>query len=170
MTFGTTDSLGPRLADAAETRTATSARHREGILKKSPGSVRYDPAPPNGLPRYGPGMRLLVHSATGPENATRAALALLVARTAAEEGHEVAVFLAGDAVHLAREATAGAVSGAGTGAAGEHIAALRDAGVTLHLSGMSSKARGVEAGDGMELCPPAKLIELTDWAEKVLTY
>jgi hypothetical protein len=35
---------------------------------------------------------------------------------------------------------------------------------------MSSKARGIEAGDGMELCPPAKLIELAAWADTTLTY
>lgn len=115
-------------------------------------------------------MKLLVHSATGPENPTRAALALLVARTAAGEGHEVRVFLAGDAVHLARETTAAAVTGVGTGNVAEHLAALREAGVTLHLSGMSSKAREVEAPDGAELCPPAKLVELADWAETTLTY
>ncbi len=44
--------------------------------------------------------KILVHLATGPENPTRAALALLVARTAAGEGHEVQLFLAGDAVAL----------------------------------------------------------------------
>ena len=115
-------------------------------------------------------MRLLVHSASGPEQPTRAALALLVARTAAEEGHEVRVFLAGDAVHLARDATAAAVTGVGTGSAAEHLAALRSAGVTLHLSGMSSKARGIEAGEGSELCPPARLVELAAWAETTLTY
>lgn len=111
--------------------------------------------------------RILVHSATGPENATRAALALLVARTAAEEGHEVSVFLAGDAVHLARPTTREAVSGAGTGSATEHWQALAEAGVPVFLSGLSSKARGVEEG---ELVPPAKLVELTVWAERVLTY
>jgi predicted peroxiredoxin len=37
--------------------------------------------------------RILIHSATGPENPTRAALALLLARTAVEEGHEVQVFI-----------------------------------------------------------------------------
>src|SRR5688500_9081565 len=105
-------------------------------------------------------MKLLVHSATGPENPTRAALALLVARSAAEEGHDVRVFLAGDAVHLAREATAAAVHGVGTGNVAEHLAALQAAEVTLHLSGMSSKARGIEGRDGMELCPPTKLVEL----------
>jgi uncharacterized protein len=33
--------------------------------------------------------KLLVHLATGPENPTRGALALLVARTAVDEGHDV---------------------------------------------------------------------------------
>lgn len=115
-------------------------------------------------------MKLLVHSATGPENATRAALALLVARTAVEEGHDVRVFLAGDAVQLVRDDTASAVTGAGTGNVADHLQALRNAGVTLHLSGMSSKARGVEGGDGAELCPPAKLVELVDWSDRELTY
>jgi predicted peroxiredoxin len=112
--------------------------------------------------------KILVHSATGPENATRASLALLVARTAAEEGHEVRVFLAGDAVHLARAPTREAVSGAGTGSASEHWAALEAAGVPIFLSGMSSKARGVE--EGGELSPPAKLVELAAWADTVFTY
>ena len=115
-------------------------------------------------------MRLLVHCATGPENPTRAALALLVARTAVDEGHEVRVFLAGDAVQLVREATAVAVIGVGTGAVAEHLAALRGAGVTVNLSGQSSKARGIEAPEGMQLSPPATLIELAEWADTALTY
>ncbi len=114
--------------------------------------------------------KLLVHLATGPENPTRAALALLVARTATGEGHEVQVFLAGDAVQLARPATAEAVHGVGTGAFAEHWSALRQAGVSIYLSGMSSKARGVEGVDGVELSPPEKLVELSVWADTTLTY
>jgi predicted peroxiredoxin len=115
-------------------------------------------------------MKLLIHSATGPENPTRAALALLVARTAHDDGHEVEVFLAGDAVHLVRDATAAAVSGVGTGAVAEHLEALREADVAVHLSGMSSKARGIEGAEHMPLCPPSKLIELAEWADTTLTY
>lgn len=117
-------------------------------------------------------MRLLVHVATGPENPTRAALGLLVARTAADEGHEVSVFLAGDAVSLARPETAEAAYGIGTGSVAEHWQALADAGVPVFLSGMSSGARGVSAGTrpGVELAPPAKLVELAAAADSTLTY
>lgn len=116
--------------------------------------------------------RLLVHLATGPENPTRAALAFLVARTAAEEGHEVRLFLAGDAVQLARPETSAAVTGAGTGNVGEHWEALAQAGVEVLLSGMSSKARGI-TGDvraGVQLVPPGRLVESALWAESTLTY
>jgi predicted peroxiredoxin len=113
---------------------------------------------------------ILVHIATGPENPTRAALGLLIARTASEEEHEVQVFLAGDAVQLVRPETAEAAQGIGTGSVAEHLSALRGAGVPIFLSGMSSKARGIEGGEGFELAPPQKLVELATWAETTLTY
>jgi predicted peroxiredoxin len=115
---------------------------------------------------------MLVHLATGPEHPTRAALALLVARTAAAEGHEVRLFLAGDAVQLARPETADAVHGIGTGSLGEHWSALVGAGVPVFLSGMSSKARGIDLAtrEGVELAPPEKLVELAVWAETTLAY
>ena len=115
---------------------------------------------------------LLVHLATGPEHSTRAALAFLVAKTAAEEGHDVQVFLAGDAVQLARRETAEAVQGTGTGNVAEHWDALTAAGVPIFLSGMSSKARGIDVGglEGVEAAPPQKLVELATQADTTLTY
>jgi predicted peroxiredoxin len=117
--------------------------------------------------------KLLIHLATGPENPTRGALALLVARTAADEGHDVQLFLAGDAVQFARPATASTAHGIGTGSFGEHWEALVRAGVPIFLSGMSSNARGLEpetAADGIEMATPAKLVELATWADATLTY
>ena len=117
-------------------------------------------------------MRLLVNVVTGPENPTRAAMGLLAARTAAADGHEVRVFLAGDGVHLARPESADAAHGIGTGSVSEHWGALADSGVQVSLSGLSSQARGIN-GDmrpGVELAPPNRLVELVDWAEKTLVY
>jgi uncharacterized protein len=117
-------------------------------------------------------VRLLVNVVTGPENPTRAALGLLVARTASEEGHEVRVFLAGDGVNLARPETAEALHGVGSGSVAEHWSALAGAGVPVVLSGLSSKARGIDAATtgGVELAPPNRLVELVDWSEKALVY
>ena len=118
--------------------------------------------------------KLLVHLATGPENTTRAALAFLVARTAAAEGHEVSMFLAGDAVGYLRQATADAAHGIGTGSVAEHAIALAEAGVSVYASGMSSKARGVEGptfgGRPVELAPPDRLVSLIMEADRTVTY
>jgi predicted peroxiredoxin len=117
---------------------------------------------------------LLVHLASGPEHPTRAALAFLVARTAAEGGHDVSMFLAGDAVALLRQATMDAAHGIGTGSVSEHHAAFVAAGGRTYASGMSSKARGVDsaaAGDKqIEFAPPDRLVELILAADRVVTY
>ena len=118
--------------------------------------------------------RLLVHLATGPENPTRAALALLVARSALEAGHEVDVFIAGDGVALLRPETLEAGQGIGTGSLREHVDALIAGGVTIHASGLSSKARGLtpESLGGLQvtMAPPTRLVELAFAADRVLVY
>ena len=118
--------------------------------------------------------RLLVHIATGPENPTRAALGLLVARTALASGHDVDVFIAGDGVSILRPETLDAGSGIGTGGFREHIEALINGGAALYASGMSSKARGLgpDALGGMpvSMAPPDRLVELAFAADRVLVY
>lgn len=119
-------------------------------------------------------MKLLVHLATGPENPSRVALALLVAATATQEGHEVDVFIASDGVNLLRASTIAAAKGIGTGEVAEHLATLTQAGAGLYASGQSAKARGITPADLAELgftaAPPAKLLELTFAADRVLVY
>ena len=108
--------------------------------------------------------RLLVHISTGPENVTRAALGLLVARTALAGGHDVDLFLAGDAVGLLRPATLDAGAGIGTGAMREHVDALVAGGARFFASGQSSKARGLApdqvGGTPVEFAPPDVLVRL----------
>lgn len=117
---------------------------------------------------------LLVHITHGPEAPTRAALGLLVARAALEEGHEVDLFLAGDAVQLVRDAVLDSLTGLGTGSLREHFDAIADGGGRFYVSGMSGKARGVGPDDlegkPAELAMPTRLVQLTFAADRVLTY
>ena len=117
---------------------------------------------------------ILVHITHGPEHPTRAALGLLVARTALDEGHSVSLFLAGDAVTLIRKETREALNGIGTGSAKEHFDALVSGGASFYLSGMSSKARGVTPdlleGAKAEMAMPNVLVQLALDHDRMFTY
>lgn len=118
--------------------------------------------------------KLLVHITSGPEAPTRAALGLLVASAAVDEGHEVSVFLAGDAVQLLREAVLDSLSGLGTGSLREHLNAVSGGGGRFYVSGMSSKARGVTDADlegkSAEFAMPKRLVQLAFEADRTFTY
>ena len=118
--------------------------------------------------------KLLVHITTGPEAPTRAALGFLVARAAIDEGHEVSVFLAGDAVQLIRDAVLDSLEGLGTGSLRESFDAIAGGGGRFFVSGMSSKARGVTeddlAGKPAEHALPKRLVQLAFEADRSFTY
>ncbi|MBW3618926.1 MAG: DsrE family protein [Actinobacteria bacterium] len=117
---------------------------------------------------------LLVHITHGPEAPTRAALGTLVAKAALDQGHTVRLFLAGDGAQLIRDASLDAVQGVGTGAMGDNLRALVDAGVEILVSGASSKARGVTDADlegkNARFATPGELVEVTFASDRVLTY
>ena len=119
-------------------------------------------------------MKILVHITHGPEAPTRAALAFHVAKAAIDEGHTVTVFLAGDAVQLVRPATLDNLAGLGTGTLRELFDALVGGGATFHLSGGSSKVRGLAAADIGELQAsfgsPADLVRLAVEHDRMFTY
>lgn len=117
--------------------------------------------------------KILIHIHTGPENPTKAALGLLVGLTAQKDGHEVTLFLAGDAVHLLASEHAD-VTGQGTGRVGDHLAELKAAEVPLILSGKSAQARGYDEtlmdGYNARFGLPSVLIEESTAADTVLCY
>ncbi|MBL8380238.1 MAG: DsrE family protein [Burkholderiales bacterium] len=118
--------------------------------------------------------RILVHATHGPENPTRAALAFLVAKSAADEGHTVNLFLAGDAAQLVRDAVLDNLAGLGTGRLREHFDALVAAGARFYVSGMSAKSRGVTeadiAGKPVEFAPPTVLVRLSLEHDRMFNY
>lgn len=118
--------------------------------------------------------KLLVHLVTGPENPTRAALAFLVAKTAAAAGHEVTMFLAGDGVAYLRDPIMDAAQGIGTGSVREHYTALTESGARIFASKMSGNARGIDqaavGAKAVEFVAPDQLVKLIAESDRVVTY
>jgi predicted peroxiredoxin len=118
--------------------------------------------------------KMLVHIHTGPDNPTKAALGFLVAATAIQEGHHVDLFLAGDGVLLLSKDVLGTLEGKGTGKLQSHFEAITKGSGRFYLSGMSAKARGMDAtaleGKPAEFAMPDVLVKLAVQADTVLTY
>lgn len=117
---------------------------------------------------------LLVHVTCGPENPTRATLAFFVAAAALEAGHDVHVFLAGDAVQLLRAPVLNSLVGLGTGTLREHFDKVVAGGGRLYLSGGSCAARGVGDTDlrGVqhEKAGPPALVRLIVECDRSIVY
>lgn len=118
--------------------------------------------------------KLLIHITDGMEAPTKATLAMLVAKSAVAEGHDVRVFFGGDAVSLLRPATADAVHGVGLGSFREHLDAFVAGGGKVYASKLSGVARGVDPGGVGDLpvtfAVPNDLIRETLEADAVLSY
>lgn len=118
--------------------------------------------------------RVFVNVTHGPEHPTRAALGFLVAATAVEEGHEVTMFLAGDAVQLVRDGVLDSLVGLGSGSLREHYDKIAAGGGQIYMSKLSSKARGLSEeeieGKPIQMVMPTMLLKLALDADKALTY
>jgi predicted peroxiredoxin len=118
--------------------------------------------------------RILVHVTHGPENPTRATLAFIVAKAAMEEGHEVSLFLAGDAAVLLRDGVLDNLTGLGTGRLREHFDALAAGGARFHVSGLSARSRGMDdadlAGKHAEFATPHQLVRLSLEHDRMFCY
>lgn len=117
---------------------------------------------------------ILIHLSQGPENPTVAALAFLIAQTAVEDGHEVTLFLAGDAVQLMRNDVLNNLEGLGTGILKDHYDVLADAGCDFYLSGMSSNSRGLSKEElkdkNVTFASPEVLVNLAMEKDKMFVY
>ncbi len=119
-------------------------------------------------------VKILVHITHGPEDPTRATLAFLVAKSAKEEGHDVSLFLAGNAVFLIKDSVIESVNGVGTGSLKELFAFAVQNQIPIHLSGLSSKARGITEADlqgkNAKFSDPKTLVRLNVESDRLFTY
>ena len=91
--------------------------------------------------------KILFNITNGTNNATKATLGFMLARTAVEEGHEVSVFLNADAVSLVRQPVLENLVGLGTGSLSEHFKVLKKARVPIYVSAIACEIRGVTQED-----------------------
>lgn len=118
--------------------------------------------------------KVMVHVTNGPEHPTRAALGFLVAKAAVEDGHDVTVFLAGDAVAYVRPQIRENATGIGTGKISEHFEAVKSGGARFFVSKMSCGARGISedvvSEMGAEMASPNMLVALSLEHDRMFNY
>ncbi len=117
--------------------------------------------------------KIFVQLAHDPEAGTQAQRAFLIASAAVEEGHEVALFLAGGAVRMMKDEFLHQPTGFGPILRDYYDNVIRRGG-KVYLSQEAVQARGMSeadlAGKQVELAPPVKIVQLAVEHDRVLTY
>ena len=118
-------------------------------------------------------LKILMRSSWGSDDTTRASFPFAHALALSEAGHEVRIFLTGEATCLMRKATVAAIFPMGWPSLEE----LREKVVAKHIPvfacGSCSRARGVTEADletwGAKFGNPAMFVSLIEWAERIVT-
>lgn len=118
-------------------------------------------------------LKIMMKSAWGSDDPTRASFVFAHGLALADAGHEVQVFLTGEATYLMRKATADAIFPV----AWPPLSELRDKVVAKHIPvfacGVCSRARGVTETDlatwGAKYGNPAIFVSLVEWADRIIT-
>ena len=118
-------------------------------------------------------MRLLIKSAWGSGDPTQASFPFHHANAMADAGHDVRIFLLGEAVTLMRTVVGNAVVPVGWPPLSEALAKVVARKIPIHVLGACARARGVLESDlegkNATLATPAIFVGLVQWCDKVLT-
>ena len=118
-------------------------------------------------------LKIMMRSSWGTDDPTRASFVFAHALALSDAGHEVQIFLTGDATYLMRKATSDAVTALGWGSLSE----LREKIVAKHISvfscGACSRVRGITEGElatwGAKFGNPTIFVSLVEWADRVIS-
>jgi predicted peroxiredoxin len=118
-------------------------------------------------------LKIMMKSAWGSDDPTKAAFPFSHALALAEAGHEVQIYLLGEAVVLMRKAVANSVTPVGWPPVVDFLNKLAARKVTIYACGACSRARGVTEEDlanwGAKFGNPAIFVSLVEWADRVIT-
>ncbi len=118
-------------------------------------------------------LNIMMKSAWGSDDPTKAAFPFLHGFALAEAGHNVQFFLLGEAVSLMRKSLANAVTPVGWPPVGETLDKLAAKHIQIYACGACSRARGVTEADlnnyGAKYGNPTIFVSLVEWADRVIT-
>src|SRR6202142_4376457 len=113
-------------------------------------------------------LKIMMKSAWGSDDPTKAAFPFLHGLALAEAGHQVQVFLLGEAVSLMRKTLANSVTPVGWPPVGETLDKLSAKHIQIYACGACSRARGVTEADlsnyGAKFGSPPVFVSLIEWA------
>ena len=118
-------------------------------------------------------LKIVMKSAWGSDDPTKAGFPFLHGLALAEAGHQVQFFLLGEAVSLMRKTLANAVTPVGWPPVGETLDKLAARHIQIYACGTCSRARGVTEADlnnyGAKFGNPTIFVSLIEWADHVIT-
>jgi len=124
------------------------------------------------LPTHKP-LKIMMKSAWGSDDPTKAAFPFSHGLALSEAGHEVQIFLLGEAVVLMRKAVAEAVTPVGWPKVSEFLEKVAARHIPLYACGACSRARGVTEADlatyGAKYGNPPIFVSIVEWADRVIT-
>ena len=118
-------------------------------------------------------LKVMMKSAWGSDDPTKAAFPFSHGLALSEAGHDVQIYLLGEAVSLMRKAVANSVTPVGWPPIVESLTKLVAKKVPIYACGACSRARGVTEDDlanfAAKFGNPAIFVSLVEWADRVIT-
>ena len=118
-------------------------------------------------------LNIMMKSAWGSDDPTKAAFPFLHGLALSEAGHTVQIFLLGEAVSLMRKSVASAVVPVGWPPLEETMSKIAGRHVQIYACGACSRARSVAQSDldlwGAKFGNPTIFVSLVEWADRVIT-
>jgi predicted peroxiredoxin len=118
-------------------------------------------------------LKIFIKSAWGSDDPTKAAFPFLHGEALSEAGHEVQIFLLGEAVSLMRKSVANSVVPVGWPPLSEVLSRVVTKKIPIYACGACSRARGVTETDlaefGAKFGNPKIFVSLVEWSDKIIT-
>ncbi|MFL6546093.1 MAG: hypothetical protein DMF12_02970 [Verrucomicrobia bacterium] len=118
-------------------------------------------------------LKILLKSAWGSDDPTKAAFPFLHGDALSGAGHEVQIFLLGEAVSLMRKSVANSIVPVGWPPLSEVLSKIVTKKIQIYACGACSRARSVTDADLTEYSAkfgnPKIFVSLVEWADKIIT-